>query len=86
MEALEIVTLLIAAAGASALSTPLVGRLAVALGVVDVPDARKVNLRPNIPLMGGLAVAVGCAAGFVLSWGLGQVSAQRSWPGRWPPA
>ena len=65
MEALDIVTPLVAAAGASALSTPVVGRLARALGVVDVPDPRKVNLRPNIPLLGGLAVAIGCAVGIL---------------------
>ncbi len=74
MEALEIVTPLIVAAGTSALSTPLVGRLATALGVVDVPNPRKVNLRPNIPLLGGLAIAIGCMAGIVSAFLLGQLS------------
>lgn len=71
MNAFEIVTPLLVAAGAAALSTPLVGRVAVALGVVDVPNPRKVNKRPNIPLMGGLAIAIGCAAGVLAAWGLG---------------
>ena len=53
MEPLEIVIPLIVAAAASALSTPLVVRLALALRVVDQPNPRKVNMRPNIPLMGG---------------------------------
>ncbi len=47
----------------SALSTPLAARLAVALGVVDKPNSRKVNQRPDMPLLGGLAVALGVAAG-----------------------
>jgi UDP-GlcNAc:undecaprenyl-phosphate GlcNAc-1-phosphate transferase len=42
--------LLLAAAG-----TPLVRRLALHLGVVDQPNARKIHLNP-IPLMGGLAI------------------------------
>lgn len=71
MEALEIVTPLIVAAGSSALATPLVGRLATALGVVDVPNPRKVNLRPNIPLLGGLSVAIGCLAGIVAARWIG---------------
>ncbi len=65
MEALDIVTPLVVGAGASALSTPFVGRLALALRVVDEPGPRKVNTRPNIPLMGGVAIAIGCAAGLL---------------------
>jgi UDP-GlcNAc:undecaprenyl-phosphate GlcNAc-1-phosphate transferase len=74
VEALEIVTPLAVAAGASALATPLVGRLAVALRVVDVPDPRKVNTRPNIPLMGGVAVAIGCVSGLLAAVVLGLTS------------
>jgi UDP-GlcNAc:undecaprenyl-phosphate GlcNAc-1-phosphate transferase len=71
VEALDIVTPLVVAAGASALATPLVGRLAVALRVVDLPDPRKVNVRPNIPLMGGVAIAIGCAAGLMAALAMG---------------
>ncbi len=67
----EIVTPLVVAAGAAALSTPLVGRIAIALHVVDLPNPRKVNTRPNIPLLGGVAVAIGCAAGLLAAWGMG---------------
>ena len=49
------------AVAASAALTPLVARLALFLGVIDRPNERKVNQRPNIPLMGGLAVAASFA-------------------------
>jgi UDP-GlcNAc:undecaprenyl-phosphate GlcNAc-1-phosphate transferase len=55
-------TFLIALAVA-AISTPLVSRAAQAFGVVDRPDERKVNRRENIPLLGGLAVALGLFVG-----------------------
>ena len=76
MQPLEIVIPLLVAAGASALSTPVVGRLALTLGVVDRPSPRKVNKRPNIPLLGGVAVAFGCAIGLVASGMLGEASAE----------
>jgi len=53
----------------AAVSTPFVARLAHLLGVVDRPDERKVNKRPDIPLLGGLAVALGVAVGLAsLKW------------------
>ncbi|MCP5056922.1 MAG: undecaprenyl/decaprenyl-phosphate alpha-N-acetylglucosaminyl 1-phosphate transferase [bacterium] len=51
------------AAGFAAISTPLVSRLALAFGVIDRPSDRKVNKRANIPLLGGVAVAMGLFAG-----------------------
>lgn len=47
----------------AAVACPGVARLAVAVGVVDRPTARSVNQRPNIPLLGGLAVAIGLFVG-----------------------
>lgn len=47
----------------SALCTPLVARLARWLQVIDRPNERKVSLRDQMPLMGGLAVAAGVGAG-----------------------
>jgi len=47
----------------SALTTPIVSRLARACGVVDKPNERKVSTRDQMPLLGGLAVAAGAAAG-----------------------
>jgi UDP-GlcNAc:undecaprenyl-phosphate GlcNAc-1-phosphate transferase len=79
VEPLEIVTPLIVAAGASALSTPVVGRIALALGIVDRPDPRKVNLRPNIPLMGGASVAIGCAAGLLAAFLVGDATSDDAW-------
>jgi UDP-GlcNAc:undecaprenyl-phosphate GlcNAc-1-phosphate transferase len=54
---------LLTAAGVAAAATPIVGRLARTLGIVDRPDERKVNRRQNIPLMGGIAVALGFFVG-----------------------
>jgi UDP-GlcNAc:undecaprenyl-phosphate GlcNAc-1-phosphate transferase len=54
---------LLAAAGVAAAATPIVGRVAQALGIVDRPNERKVNRRQNIPLMGGIAVALGYFVG-----------------------
>ncbi|HTF35778.1 MAG TPA: MraY family glycosyltransferase [Myxococcota bacterium] len=58
----------------AAFSTPIVSRAASALRVVDRPNERKVNRRENIPLLGGIAVAlglfVGLATGVLLSNGL----------------
>jgi UDP-GlcNAc:undecaprenyl-phosphate GlcNAc-1-phosphate transferase len=54
---------LAAAALVAAGATPLAARLALMLDVVDRPGDRKVNVRHGIPLLGGLAVAVGVFAG-----------------------
>jgi UDP-GlcNAc:undecaprenyl-phosphate GlcNAc-1-phosphate transferase len=61
--ALQIVLPALVAFAVTAVATPMISRLAVALGVVDRPNQRKVNRRPNIPLMGGLAVALGLLVG-----------------------
>ncbi|MCP5040329.1 MAG: undecaprenyl/decaprenyl-phosphate alpha-N-acetylglucosaminyl 1-phosphate transferase [bacterium] len=47
----------------SAMCTPIVMQLARASGVVDRPNERKISLRDQMPLLGGLAVAAGVAAG-----------------------
>jgi UDP-GlcNAc:undecaprenyl-phosphate GlcNAc-1-phosphate transferase len=61
-----VVPLLVAAA-VSAAATPIVGRAAQRLGVVDRPNERKVNRRENIPLLGGLAVALGFFVGLAVA-------------------
>lgn len=63
MTTLQIVVPALVAFVVSALATPMVSRMAVALDVVDRPNQRKVNRRPNIPLLGGLAVALGLVMG-----------------------
>ncbi len=40
------------------LATPLIRRLALRIGVVDMPSARKIHLQP-IPLLGGVAIYLG---------------------------
>jgi len=55
-----------AAIAVSALATPIVSRVARAFAVVDCPNERKVNRRTNIPLLGGLAVALGCFVGLAV--------------------
>jgi UDP-GlcNAc:undecaprenyl-phosphate GlcNAc-1-phosphate transferase len=51
------------AAGVAAAATPIVAMVARGLGIIDKPDERKVNRRANIPLLGGLAVALGLFVG-----------------------
>lgn len=66
---LDLTSLLITfvvAAGVTALATPLVSRMARSLQVIDEPDERKVNRRPDIPLLGGLAVAIGLFVGLAV--------------------
>jgi len=57
------------AAVVCATTTPMIMRLACTLGVVDRPNERKVNRRANIPLLGGLAVALGFYAGIAVAVG-----------------
>jgi UDP-GlcNAc:undecaprenyl-phosphate GlcNAc-1-phosphate transferase len=76
---------LIIAMGVTWMVTPLIARLAHALGAVDDPGGRKVHTEP-IPRIGGLAVFIGFVAGLgfaayatgatrsLLSTGPGQVS------------
>lgn len=61
-----LITLLVAV-GVTAAATPIVARLACALGVVDRPNERKVNRRQNIPLLGGIAVALGFMVGLAVA-------------------
>lgn len=70
MDAIQIAIPLAVGLGVSAVVTPPVARLARALGFVDQPSERSVAHRPGIPLLGGVAVAIGFFAalgtGFVL--------------------
>jgi UDP-GlcNAc:undecaprenyl-phosphate GlcNAc-1-phosphate transferase len=52
---------------ATALATPIVARLARAVGAIDRPDERRVNRRSDIPLMGGFAVALGFFVGLAVA-------------------
>ena len=50
----------------TACATWLVRRLAVRWQVVDVPNARKIHRRP-VPLLGGVAIAIGVYATSLLA-------------------
>ena len=56
---------IVLAAVVGAFSTPLASRLARRFGVEDRPSDRTVNVRQGIPLLGGLAVALGAFAGLI---------------------
>jgi UDP-GlcNAc:undecaprenyl-phosphate GlcNAc-1-phosphate transferase len=60
---LELIAPFAVAAAVSAATTPVAARIAHSLGAVDRPDERKVNRRQNIPLLGGIAVALGFFVG-----------------------
>ena len=49
------------------IATPLVRRLALRIGAVDIPDDRKVHAEPT-PLLGGLAMYLGLLAGVMTAW------------------
>ncbi len=73
MDLTQIILPALVAAVAAAAMTPLVSRLAIALDIVDRPNARKVSDRAGMPLLGGGAVYVGVVAGllaaaFSLGW------------------
>ncbi len=60
----HLVTLAVAAAISLAVN-PIMARLAPQLGLVDVPDARKVHVRP-IPRVGGWGIAIGALVALLL--------------------
>lgn len=67
MDFLAILIPFATAFGVAFLATPVVSRLARALEVIDRPDERRVNRRENIPLLGGLAVALGFFVGVAIT-------------------
>ena len=50
------------------ISTPVLRRIAVALEIVDLPNKRKIHKKAT-PLLGGVAIYLGFAAGFFLNYG-----------------
>jgi UDP-GlcNAc:undecaprenyl-phosphate GlcNAc-1-phosphate transferase len=76
VEASQLIAPLLLAAAAAALSTPLIARLALRFGVVDRPNPRKVSARPDIPLLGGVAVAIGSVVGLASVYALVGIEAQ----------
>jgi UDP-GlcNAc:undecaprenyl-phosphate GlcNAc-1-phosphate transferase len=71
MDEIRAIAIVAVAAGVAALSTPLVIRFARSIGAVDRPSERKVSIRASMPLMGGLAVGIGCGAGLIAAHLLG---------------
>ncbi|MFB3117506.1 MAG: MraY family glycosyltransferase [Myxococcota bacterium] len=67
MDAYHYLIPLVVAFGVAALMTPLVMRLAIFVGITDQPSERSVNRRPNMPLLGGMAVGLGFAAGLAVA-------------------
>ena len=74
MEPLAIAVPLFASFGAALAVTPLVGKLAIRLGVVDRPTERGVSRRSDMPLLGGLAVAIGFAVGLSVALSLTELA------------
>jgi len=67
MEPLQYTIPFATAFGIALAATPVVGRLALAVGAVDRPNERKVSVRENMPLLGGLAVALACGLGLLVA-------------------
>jgi UDP-GlcNAc:undecaprenyl-phosphate/decaprenyl-phosphate GlcNAc-1-phosphate transferase len=66
----ELPFLLLLSATISFVATPLARRLALRIGAVDEPDARRVHAAP-MPRLGGLAVAAGMVGAIALATALG---------------
>jgi UDP-GlcNAc:undecaprenyl-phosphate GlcNAc-1-phosphate transferase len=65
LDEIRAIAIVVVAAGISTLSTPLVIRFATSIGAVDRPNERKVSRRSSMPLLGGLAVGLGCGGGLI---------------------
>ena len=59
--------LFVASLAATLATTPLARRIAVRVGAVDYPNARRINKTP-IPRMGGIAIFCGIVAAFVVQY------------------
>jgi UDP-GlcNAc:undecaprenyl-phosphate GlcNAc-1-phosphate transferase len=57
------IAIVLVAACVAAVTTPMVIRFARRIGAIDRPNERKVSRRVEMPLLGGLAVAIGCTVG-----------------------
>jgi len=65
LDLLHAVAIAATAALISALSTPVAMRVAHRVGAVDRPNERKVSKRSSMPLLGGVAVALGVMGGLL---------------------
>jgi UDP-GlcNAc:undecaprenyl-phosphate GlcNAc-1-phosphate transferase len=63
LEFWQLIVPFVVACGVAAVSTPMVSFIARRIGAVDRPNERKVNRRSDMPLLGGIAVALGCSVG-----------------------
>ena len=77
MDEIRAIAIVGIAAVIAACSTPFVIRLARSIGAVDQPNERKVSDRVAMPLLGGLAVWLGCAGGLVTAYFLGDTGSIR---------
>ncbi len=80
MDPLQLALPLTVGFGMALALAPLVGRGALRVGAVDRPSARGVNDRPDMPLLGGIAVAAAFLAALTA---IDLVAAPISGPGRW---
>jgi UDP-GlcNAc:undecaprenyl-phosphate GlcNAc-1-phosphate transferase len=82
-DAVWILATFAAGLAAAALATPFVRRLALRFEVVDRPNERKVSARLRMPLMGGLAVALGFWAALAVALQIAPdevISSHGLWP------
>jgi UDP-GlcNAc:undecaprenyl-phosphate/decaprenyl-phosphate GlcNAc-1-phosphate transferase len=65
LDIIHAIVVVVIAAMVASLSTPVVIRFARSIGAVDRPNERKVSLRREMPLLGGLAVWAGAGTALV---------------------
>lgn len=71
MDEIRSIAIVLIAASAAAMTTPWVIRFAKRIGAVDRPNERKISSRSDMPLLGGLAVGAGIAAGLLAAHFMG---------------
>lgn len=65
MDKIQIIKILVTCFTFSAIITPVIKKIAIHVGAVDVPDARKVHTKP-MPRLGGLSIFCGFLLGYML--------------------
>lgn len=67
LEFWQLIVPFLTAIAVTVVSTPLVSRIARQIGAVDRPNDRKVSRREDMPLLGGVAVALGACVSLAVS-------------------
>ena len=74
MNEIRALAIVVVAASVAALATPFIRRFALSIDAIDRPNDRNMSHRSAMPLMGGIAVGLGCASGLMAAYFLSSES------------